>query len=93
MLTALCSLLIYFAHDQFQIEMIKQQDPVAAIPIDAAIIIESDDIGLEIIGLKDGIANPFGPEVYAVSNYARKVPEIFDFGYIRAWVVKLSGSE
>ena len=56
-------------------------------------LIERDDIGLEIIGLKDGIANPFGPEVYAVSNYARKAPEIFDFGYIRAWVEKLSGSK
>ena len=56
-------------------------------------LIESDDIGLEIVGLKDGIANPFKPEAYAVANYARRGPEIFDFGYIRAWVVKLAGSE
>jgi hypothetical protein len=56
-------------------------------------LIESDDIGLEIMGLKDGIADSFRPESYAVSNYARRAPEIFDFGYIRAWVVKLAGSE
>ena len=44
LLTLLCGFLCYSVFQQLNSALLKQQDPIAAIPLDAAIILESNEI-------------------------------------------------
>ena len=54
---------------------------------------EGDDIGLEIRGVRDGVAETPASAKLSVEEATEKTPGLLDFGYIRSWAAQLSGSK
>ena len=53
LLVVSCGFLMYFSHEQLKVSLINQQDPIAAVPEDAGVIIESNKMKSALVNMSE----------------------------------------